>query len=173
AQLEKLMENMRAEVGAHPPVEGSYSPRRGDFCIAKFVDGEWYRARVEKVESGGKVHIFYIDYGNKETLPPSRLAPLPPAFSPRVLPPQATEYTFAFIQVPQDVSTGRGWGGPGGSWPGPQPRVPTVAPPPWVPKTTPTLNASSGSQTLPPDLHPNPKTPPWTPTPGTNPGPQP
>ncbi|NXS84696.1 SND1 protein, partial [Erpornis zantholeuca] len=64
AQLEKLMENMRAEVGAHPPVEGSYSPRRGDFCIAKFVDGEWYRARVEKVESGGKVHIFYIDYGN-------------------------------------------------------------------------------------------------------------
>ncbi|NWS19650.1 SND1 protein, partial [Pachyramphus minor] len=102
AQLEKLMENMRAEVGTHPPVEGSYSPRRGDFCIAKFVDGEWYRARVEKVESGGKVHIFYIDYGNKETLPPSRLAPLPPAFSPRVLPPQATEYTFAFIQVPQD-----------------------------------------------------------------------
>ncbi|NXD45976.1 SND1 protein, partial [Copsychus sechellarum] len=102
AQLEKLMENMRAEVGAHPPVEGSFAPRRGDFCIAKFVDGEWYRARVEKVESGGKVHIFYIDYGNKETLPPTRLAPLPPAFSPRVLPPQATEYTFAFIQVPQD-----------------------------------------------------------------------
>lgn len=102
AQLEKLMENMRAEVGAHPPVEGSFTPRRGDFCIAKFVDGEWYRARVEKVESGGKVHIFYIDYGNKETLPPSRLAALPPAFSPRVLPPQATEYSFAFIQVPQD-----------------------------------------------------------------------
>ncbi|NXQ42616.1 SND1 protein, partial [Catharus fuscescens] len=64
AQLEKLMENMRAEVGAHPPVEGAFVPRRGDFCIAKFVDGEWYRARVEKVESGGKVHIFYIDYGN-------------------------------------------------------------------------------------------------------------
>lgn len=41
AQLEKLMENMRAEVGAHPPVEGSFVPRRGDFCIAKFVDGEW------------------------------------------------------------------------------------------------------------------------------------
>uniref|UniRef100_A0A8C3V4E7 Staphylococcal nuclease domain-containing protein n=1 Tax=Catharus ustulatus TaxID=91951 RepID=A0A8C3V4E7_CATUS len=102
AQLEKLMENMRAEVGAHPPVEGAFVPRRGDFCIAKFVDGEWYRARVEKVESGGKVHIFYIDYGNKETLPPTRLAPLPPAFSPRVLPPQATEYSFAFIQVPQD-----------------------------------------------------------------------
>ncbi|XP_075584310.1 staphylococcal nuclease domain-containing protein 1 [Pelecanus crispus] len=102
AQLEKLMENMRAEVGSHPPVEGSYAPRRGDFCIAKFVDGEWYRARVEKVESAAKVHIFYIDYGNKETLPATRLAALPPAFSTRVLPAQATEYKFAFIQVPQD-----------------------------------------------------------------------
>ncbi|NWW51811.1 SND1 protein, partial [Pedionomus torquatus] len=69
AQLEKLMENMRTEVGNHPPVEGSYAPRRGDFCIAKFVDGEWYRARVEKVESPAKVHIFYIDYGNVSARP--------------------------------------------------------------------------------------------------------
>lgn len=40
-QLEKLMENMRSDISSHPPVEGSYTPRRGDFCIAKFVDGEW------------------------------------------------------------------------------------------------------------------------------------
>ncbi|XP_032076567.1 staphylococcal nuclease domain-containing protein 1 [Thamnophis elegans] len=101
-QLEKLMESMRGEIAACPPVEGAYTPRRGDFCIAKFVDGEWYRARVEKVESLAKVHVFYIDYGNKETLPSTRLATLPPAFGTRVLPAQATEYKFAFIQVPQD-----------------------------------------------------------------------
>lgn len=40
-QLEKLMENMRNDIASHPPVEGSYAPRRGEFCIAKFVDGEW------------------------------------------------------------------------------------------------------------------------------------
>lgn len=40
----------------------------------------------------------------KETLPSSRLAALPPAFSTCALPAQATEYKFAFIQVPQDVS---------------------------------------------------------------------
>lgn len=40
-QLEKLMENMRNDISNHPPVEGSYAPRRGEFCIAKFVDGEW------------------------------------------------------------------------------------------------------------------------------------
>ncbi|KAM5302432.1 staphylococcal nuclease domain-containing protein 1 [Glossophaga mutica] len=101
-QLEKLMENMRNDVASHPPVEGSYVPRRGEFCIAKFVDGEWYRARVEKVESPAKVHVFYIDYGNREILPSARLGTLPPAFSTRVLPAQATEYAFAFIQVPQD-----------------------------------------------------------------------
>ncbi|KAF0877754.1 staphylococcal nuclease domain-containing protein 1 [Hyaena hyaena] len=101
-QLEKLMENMRNDIASHPPVEGSYAPRRGEFCIAKFVDGEWYRARVEKVESPARVHVFYIDYGNREILPSSRLGALPPAFSTRVLPAQATEYAFAFIQVPQD-----------------------------------------------------------------------
>ncbi|GAB5568753.1 tudor domain-containing protein 1 isoform X4 [Prionailurus iriomotensis] len=101
-QLEKLMENMRNDIASHPPVEGSYAPRRGEFCIAKFVDGEWYRARVEKVESPARVHVFYIDYGNREILPSTRLGTLPPAFSTRVLPAQATEYAFAFIQVPQD-----------------------------------------------------------------------
>ncbi|KAJ8783025.1 hypothetical protein J1605_009633 [Eschrichtius robustus] len=117
-QLEKLMENMRNDIASHPPVEGSYAPRRGEFCIAKFVDGEWYRARVEKVESPAKVHVFYIDYGNREILPSSRLGTLPPAFSTRVLPAQATEYAFAFIQVPQDTplkSVNRTWG-PHGSW---------------------------------------------------------
>ncbi|XP_040327991.1 staphylococcal nuclease domain-containing protein 1 [Herpailurus yagouaroundi] len=101
-QLEKLMENMRNDIASHPPVEGSYAPRRGEFCIAKFVDGEWYRARVEKVESPARVHVFYVDYGNREILPSTRLGTLPPAFSTRVLPAQATEYAFAFIQVPQD-----------------------------------------------------------------------
>ncbi|XP_075455394.1 staphylococcal nuclease domain-containing protein 1 isoform X2 [Ascaphus truei] len=101
-QLEKLMESMRSEIASNPPLEGSFSPRRGDYCIAKFVDGEWYRARVEKVDSAAKVHIFYIDYGNREVLPSTRLGPIPPPFSVRTLPAQAIEYCFAFIQVPQD-----------------------------------------------------------------------
>uniref|UniRef100_A0A674A8M8 Staphylococcal nuclease domain-containing protein n=1 Tax=Salmo trutta TaxID=8032 RepID=A0A674A8M8_SALTR len=102
-QLENLMETMRAEIAAQPPVEGSYAARRGDYCIANFsADGEWYRARVEKVQSPAKVHVFYIDYGNREIVPSTRLAVIPPAFSTRTLAAQATEYTFAYIQVPQD-----------------------------------------------------------------------
>ncbi|KAM8974619.1 staphylococcal nuclease domain-containing protein 1 isoform 2-T2 [Pelodytes ibericus] len=101
-QLEKLMEGMRSEIASNPPLEGSFSPRRGDYCIAKFVDGEWYRARVEKVESAAKVHVLYIDYGNREVLPSSRLGPMPQSFSVRTLSAQAIEYAFAFIQVSQD-----------------------------------------------------------------------
>uniref|UniRef100_A0A8C1JZA4 100 kDa coactivator n=1 Tax=Cyprinus carpio TaxID=7962 RepID=A0A8C1JZA4_CYPCA len=77
----------------------------GIVFLGKDTSGEniaEYRARVEKVESPAKVHVFYIDYGNREILSSTRLAALPPAFSTRTLPPQATEYTFAFIQVPQD-----------------------------------------------------------------------
>uniref|UniRef100_A0A672IWU6 Staphylococcal nuclease domain-containing protein n=1 Tax=Salarias fasciatus TaxID=181472 RepID=A0A672IWU6_SALFA len=68
----------------------------------RFVDKEKYRARVEKVESPAKVHVFYIDYGNREVVSSTHLAAMPPAFSTRTLPAQATEYAFAFIQVPQD-----------------------------------------------------------------------
>uniref|UniRef100_A0A8C2ZTI9 Staphylococcal nuclease domain-containing protein n=1 Tax=Cyclopterus lumpus TaxID=8103 RepID=A0A8C2ZTI9_CYCLU len=102
AQLENLMETMRAEIAAQPPVEGSYAPRRGDICLATFADGEWYRARVEKVESPSRVHVFYIDYGNREVVSSTRLAAMPPAFGTRTLPAQATEHAFAYIQVPQD-----------------------------------------------------------------------
>uniref|UniRef100_A0A667ZXG1 Staphylococcal nuclease domain-containing protein n=1 Tax=Myripristis murdjan TaxID=586833 RepID=A0A667ZXG1_9TELE len=70
-------------------------------CLGAIVCG-WYRARVEKVESPARVHVFYIDYGNREIVSSTRLAAMPPAFSTRTLPAQATEYAFAFIQVPQD-----------------------------------------------------------------------
>lgn len=40
----------------------------------------------------------------REIVSSVRLAALPPAFGTRALSPQATEYAFAYIQVPQDVS---------------------------------------------------------------------
>lgn len=67
AKLEELMTKLRQEFRAMPPVTGSYNPRRGDLCAAKFSeDNEWYRAKVEKVEKGGNVSILYVDYGNRE-----------------------------------------------------------------------------------------------------------
>lgn len=67
AQLEKLMEQLRSELETNPPLPGAFTPRSGDLCAAKFIDGQWYRAKIEKV-AGGTVSIFYIDYGNVRTV---------------------------------------------------------------------------------------------------------
>ncbi|EAA11810.3 staphylococcal nuclease domain-containing protein 1 [Anopheles arabiensis] len=93
AKLEELMTKLRQDFKAMPPVTGSYAPKRGDMCAAKFSeDNEWYRAKVEKVEKGGNVTILYIDYGNRETVPSTRLAMIPPTF--------ISEKPFAHLYVP-------------------------------------------------------------------------
>ncbi|XP_076445232.1 staphylococcal nuclease domain-containing protein 1-like isoform X2 [Babylonia areolata] len=100
-QLERLMEQLRQELETNPPLQGAYTPKRGDICAAKFsVDNQWYRAKVQKVEPG-KAGILFIDFGNKETVPLASLATLPAAF--QGLAAQAQEYSLAGITLPPDV----------------------------------------------------------------------
>lgn len=41
-QLEKLMEQLRQDMEANPPLPGAYTPKRNDTCAAKFSqDNEW------------------------------------------------------------------------------------------------------------------------------------
>lgn len=41
-QLEKLMEQLRQDMAANPPLPGAYTPKRNDLCAAKFSqDNEW------------------------------------------------------------------------------------------------------------------------------------
>ena len=63
-QLEKLMEQLRSDMASNPPLPGSYSPKRGDLCAAKYSDDEWYRAKIEKINKDNTVNLLYIDYGN-------------------------------------------------------------------------------------------------------------
>jgi len=74
--LEKLMDNLREEFRTNPPLAGAYQPRKIEMCAAKFVDNQWYRAKVEKV-SGGDVNVLYVDYGNRATIPRTNIAALP------------------------------------------------------------------------------------------------
>jgi staphylococcal nuclease domain-containing protein 1 len=83
AALEKLMSDFslhhRAAASAAP---ASFSPRTGDLVSAKFTeDNQWYRARVKRASGIKKeAHLQFIDYGNEETLPFSRIRPLDPKF---------------------------------------------------------------------------------------------
>ena len=47
--LEKLMDSLREEFTTNPPLAGAYQPKKNELCAAKFVDDQWYRAKVEKV----------------------------------------------------------------------------------------------------------------------------
>ncbi|KAB7498565.1 Nuclease domain-containing protein 1 [Armadillidium nasatum] len=99
--LESMMDNLRQEFEARPPVTGAFTPKRGALCSSKFVDGAWYRAKVEKV-SNGQVTVYYIDYGNREVTTTTNLAALPPQFGSAQ--PYAHEFALALVKFPKDVS---------------------------------------------------------------------
>ena len=79
-------------------------PKVGDIVASKFtVDDDWYRGRVRRVDRAGqKVDITYIDYGNSETVPWTRLRPLSqPQFSTQKLKQQASDAVLSYLQLPQ------------------------------------------------------------------------
>lgn len=78
-------------------------PKAGDHVAARFsADGEWYRARIRRNDRDAKTaEVLYIDYGNAETIPWSRLRPLSqPQFSTQKLKPQAVDAVLSFLQLP-------------------------------------------------------------------------
>lgn len=72
-------------------------------CAAKFVDNQWYRAKVEKVTPSGDVSVFYVDYGNKAVISKAKCGALPGSFT--TMPGFAKEYRLALCLLPPDVST--------------------------------------------------------------------
>merc|ERR1712142_256544 len=99
-KLEELMGQLRKEFTDSPPLSGAYTPKKGDLCAAKFVDGQWYRAKVEKVNSSGNVSVLYIDYGNRADIPKAQTASLPGSFV--AMQAFAHEYSLALCQLAQD-----------------------------------------------------------------------
>ncbi|KAG9240001.1 hypothetical protein BJ878DRAFT_528873 [Calycina marina] len=78
-------------------------PKTGEYVAAKFsADGQWYRARIRGNDRAAKESdIVFIDYGNSEKVPWSKLRPLSQAeFSPQKLKPQAVNAVLSFLQFP-------------------------------------------------------------------------
>ncbi|KAK2756538.1 hypothetical protein FQN54_005431 [Arachnomyces sp. PD_36] len=104
AALSELMNAFRSfhlNKANEAPLPGP--PKAGDLVAAKFSeDGEWYRAKIRRNDrEGKKADVVYIDYGNSETVPWSRLRPLSqPQFSVQKLKPQASDAVLSLIQFP-------------------------------------------------------------------------
>ncbi|KAL4717621.1 hypothetical protein ACJJTC_000770 [Scirpophaga incertulas] len=102
AKLESLMDKIHQEFKQNIPLPGSFVPRRGQICAARFtMDDQWYRAKVEKLTEDKRAQILYIDYGNREVVNVTRLAPLPPGTESE--PGYATEYVLACVKFPSDA----------------------------------------------------------------------
>ncbi|XP_034937928.1 staphylococcal nuclease domain-containing protein 1 [Chelonus insularis] len=101
SQVEGLLSRLRQELADNPPLPGAFNPKRGELVAAKFSgDGMWYRAKVEKV-AGTNISVFYIDYGNREVVNVTQVAPLPSEFTNEK--PFAHEFVAAFVALPKDV----------------------------------------------------------------------
>ena len=83
------------------PVLSNHDLFSGDLCAAKFVDDQWYRAKVEKVTSND-VSVFYMDYGNRATIAKTRVGTLPGTFTG--VSPFAKLYQLALVKLAPDVS---------------------------------------------------------------------
>ncbi|XP_057767720.1 ribonuclease TUDOR 1 [Salvia miltiorrhiza] len=87
------------------PLIGAFNPKKGDIVLAQFsADKSWNRAMIVNgprgaVESANdKFEVFYVDYGNQESVPYSQLRPLDASVS--AAPGLAQLCSLAFVKVP-------------------------------------------------------------------------
>ncbi|XP_038071054.1 tudor domain-containing protein 6-like [Patiria miniata] len=90
-KLKSLMEDIAAAAGNR---RLTAPPAIGDLCLAKFTEDDvWYRAEILKInQAKQRALVYYVDFGNKEPLPWSRLLTVDSKFAK--LPMQAIRCGF-------------------------------------------------------------------------------
>lgn len=88
--------------------DGGYEPKVGHTCCARFTaDNEWYRAKVVS-RTATEYTVFFLDYGNSDVVPKSRLKALDASLGPQMVSPQAVECRLAHLiaNPPDDGAEG-------------------------------------------------------------------
>ncbi|XP_054675737.1 tudor domain-containing protein 6 [Grus americana] len=79
--------------------------KSGSLCLAKYTDNHWYRGVIMQTKPNMKV--FFVDFGNTETIEKDHLLPLPSdAYDILLLPMQAIKCSLSDIpNVPEEATT--------------------------------------------------------------------
>lgn len=107
AALETMMTEFRKwHADSKNNVSVKDSVKAGEYVSARFSeDGQWYRARIRSNDRAAKVaEVVYIDYGNSEKQPWSKLRPLDEKFTVQRLKAQAVDAALSFVQLPTTAS---------------------------------------------------------------------
>ncbi|NXY00886.1 TDRD1 protein, partial [Pteruthius melanotis] len=105
-QLAELEASLNEYCGQFPS-SPSFRPAAGDVCCAQFTeDNLWYRAAVRAYASEDTVLVDYMDYGNSDSLPLTRLRPIIPSLMD--LPAQAIRCSLAGVKPPLGTWTSEG-----------------------------------------------------------------
>ncbi|CAG8535934.1 16494_t:CDS:10 [Racocetra fulgida] len=98
--LEKMMSEFGFYHKSTTAISNVDKIKAGQIVSAQFTeDDQWYRARIRKnIPEKESVEVVYIDYGNSETIPLSRIRSIPDNF--KQLPPHACEAVLSFLKVP-------------------------------------------------------------------------
>ncbi|XP_053805220.1 tudor domain-containing protein 1 isoform X2 [Vidua chalybeata] len=103
AELEASLNEYCGKIPNNP----SFRPAAGNVCCAQFTeDNLWYRAAVTAYASEDTVLVDYMDYGNSDSLPLSRLRPIIPSLMD--LPAQAIRCSLAGVKPPLGAWTSEG-----------------------------------------------------------------
>ncbi|SCV72043.1 BQ2448_4737 [Microbotryum intermedium] len=100
-ELERLMSDLTVfhEETSGDVTPANFLPRNNDLVSARFSqDDVWYRARIRRANPAKKeAEVLYVDYGNSETIPYTRLRPLAAQF--KTLESQAKDATLSFVTL--------------------------------------------------------------------------
>uniref|UniRef100_A0A8C0FCJ6 Tudor domain containing 1 n=1 Tax=Bubo bubo TaxID=30461 RepID=A0A8C0FCJ6_BUBBB len=104
-QLAELQVSLNEHCGKSPS-SPAFHPPAGNVCCAQFTeDNLWYRAAVIQYVSEDTALVGYIDYGNFEVLPLTRLRPMISRLMD--LPAQAIRCTLAGVKPPSGAWTSK------------------------------------------------------------------
>ncbi|KAJ1825026.1 hypothetical protein LPJ73_009296, partial [Coemansia sp. RSA 2703] len=104
AELEQLMSDLA--LATPPPAAQPFVPKPGQLVRAQYTVGdEWHRARIQSVSAArDSCEVAYVDFGNTERLPVSRIQPLAEPLARAA--PFAQPARLAFLRLPSDPLEG-------------------------------------------------------------------